>query len=95
MLRDTVLRLTATEYRLLVALAERPNQVLPRDSLATLVRGHPDAATSRAIDVHVGRLRVKMGKPGLAAPQIVSVRGFGYKIASCTSKVSAAEDACD
>jgi hypothetical protein len=32
--------------------------------------------------VHIGRLRVKLGMGGRRAPQIISVRGFGYKIVS-------------
>lgn len=79
-----VLQLTPTEYRLLTVLAARPDQVVPRDALAKLVWGDPDTGTSRTIDVHIGRLRVKLSHGGRAAPQIVSVRGFGYKIMSQT-----------
>lgn len=80
MLAGTVLQLTPTEYRLLTVLAARPDQVVPRDALAKLVWGDPDTGTSRTIDVHIGRLRVKLSQAGRVAPQIVSVRGFGYKI---------------
>ncbi|GAC1320699.1 MAG: MtrAB system response regulator MtrA [Chloroflexota bacterium] len=83
-LAGTVLQLTPTEYRLLTVLAARPDQVVPRDALAKLVWGDPDTGTSRTIDVHIGRLRVKLSLGGRAAPQIVSVRGFGYKIMSQT-----------
>jgi two-component system alkaline phosphatase synthesis response regulator PhoP len=79
-LSGAVLQLTPTEYRLLTVLAARPDQVVPRDALAKLVWGDPDTGTSRTIDVHIGRLRVKLGQAGHSAPQIVSVRGFGYKI---------------
>ncbi len=78
----SVLQLTPTEYRLLTVLAARPEQVVPRDSLAKLVWGDPDTGTSRTIDVHIGRLRVKLSQAGRTAPQIISVRGFGYKIVS-------------
>ena len=81
-LADNVLQLTPTEYRLLTVLAARPDQVVPRDSLAKLVWGDPDTGTSRTIDVHIGRLRVKLSQAGRTAPQIISVRGFGYKIVS-------------
>ena len=53
---------------------------MPRDALAKLVWGDPDTGTSRTIDVHIGRLRVKLSQAGRMAPQIISVRGFGYKI---------------
>jgi DNA-binding response OmpR family regulator len=80
-LANAALQLTPTEYRLLTVLAARPDQVVPRDSLAKLVWGDPDTGTSRTIDVHIGRLRVKLSQGGgRMAPQIVSVRGFGYKI---------------
>src|SRR5579864_9242505 len=81
-LGDNVLQLTPTEYRLLTVLAARPDQVVPRDALAKLVWGDPDTGTSRTIDVHIGRLRVKLSQAGRNAPQIISVRGFGYKIVS-------------
>ena len=83
-LSDAVLQLTPTEYRLLTVLAARPGQVVPRDALAKLVWGDPDTGTSRTIDVHIGRLRVKLSQAGRSAPQIVSVRGFGYKIVTST-----------
>jgi two-component system response regulator MtrA len=81
-LGENLLQLTPTEYRLLTVLAARPDQVVPRDALAKLVWGDPDTGTSRTIDVHIGRLRVKLSQAGRTAPQIVSVRGFGYKIVS-------------
>jgi DNA-binding response OmpR family regulator len=81
-LGNSVLQLTPTEYRLLTVLAARPDQVVPRDALAKLVWGDPDTGTSRTIDVHIGRLRVKLSQAGHNAPQIISVRGFGYKIVS-------------
>ena len=74
------LQLTPTEFRLLVVLASRSGQVVPRDLLARQVWGDPDTGTSRTIDVHVGRLRMKLGQADRGAPHIVSVRGFGYKL---------------
>jgi DNA-binding response OmpR family regulator len=84
-LGEVVLQLTPTEYRLLTVLAARPDQVVPRDALAKLVWGDPDTGTSRTIDVHIGRLRVKLAQAGRNAPQIISVRGFGYKIVSSSA----------
>lgn len=85
-LAGNLLQLTPTEYRLLTVLAARPDQVVPRDALAKLVWGDPDTGTSRTIDVHIGRLRVKLSQGGRLAPQIISVRGFGYKIVSSVSE---------
>src|SRR5947209_1369214 len=65
------LRLTPTEYRLLAALAARPDVILSRDELAHLVWGYADAGNGRTIDVHVRRLRVKLSHTKTPAPSIV------------------------
>src|SRR5919201_2008244 len=75
------IQLTPTEYRLVSALASRPDEILSRDELATLVWGYQDASSGRTIDVHIRRLRVKLSQGPVPAPAIVAVRGFGYKIA--------------
>jgi two-component system, OmpR family, response regulator MtrA len=75
------IQLTPTEYRLVSALASRPDEILSRDDLATLVWGYQDASSGRTIDVHIRRLRVKLGQGPVPAPAIVAVRGFGYKMA--------------
>src|SRR5438067_6619152 len=74
--------LTPTEYRLLVALATRPDEVLSRETLGQLVWGYQDLGTGHLIDVHIGRLRLKLRRVSNAAPVIVTVRGKGYTIAS-------------
>jgi DNA-binding response OmpR family regulator len=80
MLGALPLHLTPTEYRLLRALASRPNEVLSREELAQQVWGYHEASNGRAVDVHVGRLRAKLAGGPVPAPAIVSVRGFGYKV---------------
>jgi DNA-binding response OmpR family regulator len=74
--------LTPTEYRLLVALATRPDEVLSREALGQIVWGYQDLGTGHLIDVHIGRLRHKLREASRAAPVIVTVRGKGYTIAS-------------
>jgi DNA-binding response OmpR family regulator len=74
--------LTPTEYRLLVALATRPDEVLSRETLGQLVWGYQDLGTGHLIDVHIGRLRLKLRKTSKVAPAITTVRGKGYTIAS-------------
>ena len=74
--------LTPTEYRLLVALASRPDEVLSRETLGQLVWGYQDLGTGHLIDVHIGRLRLKLRRSSKTAPVIVTVRGKGYTIAS-------------
>jgi DNA-binding response OmpR family regulator len=91
-LGDQQIPLTPTEYRLLAALAGRPDEILSRDELANQVWGYADASHGRTIDVHVRRLRVKLGQAGAntAAPTIVSVRGYGYKLVPEASATTAA-----
>ena len=79
-LGGTVLTLTPTEHRLLVALMSHPNHVLSRADLGQVIWDSPDVQGSRAIDTQVYRLRAKLNAGPAPAPQIVSVRGFGYKI---------------
>jgi DNA-binding response OmpR family regulator len=85
-LAGRILQLTPTEYRLLTVLAARPDQVVARDALAKLVWGDPDTGNSRTIDVHIGRLRLKLSHTGRSAPQIASVRGFGYKLVAAAGR---------
>lgn len=67
--------LTYTEFALLEYLLRSPHRAVPRgELLATVWRGGPDTGT-RTIDVHVRRLREKLG----GCLQIVTVRGVGYR----------------
>jgi DNA-binding response OmpR family regulator len=78
-----LLHLTPTEYRLLAVLAARPDEVVSRESLGQLVWGYQDIGTGHLIDVHVGRLRLKLrDSQKVTSPVIETVRGRGYKLAS-------------
>jgi DNA-binding response OmpR family regulator len=72
--------LTRTEYRLLAMLAKEPERVFSRAELAKIIWGSDVLEESRAVDVHIRRLRAKLEPFGTAAPPIVTVRGFGYKL---------------
>jgi two-component system phosphate regulon response regulator PhoB len=73
------MNLTATEYRLLELLVERRGRVQSRPQLLeTVWDAQPDIQT-RTVDMHVQRLRAKMGDDG---PLIETVRGFGYRFRS-------------
>lgn len=72
--------LTPTENRLLTALASEPERVYSRDELAGVLWGYDSLGESRAVDVHIRRLRAKLEPFGDEAPPIVTVRGFGYKL---------------
>jgi DNA-binding response OmpR family regulator len=80
--------LTPTEYRLLVALARRTDEVLSRETLGQLVWGYQDVGTGHLIDVHMGRLRLKLRRASRSAPVIITIRGRGYTISAETSEHS-------
>ncbi|MGZ8501231.1 MAG: response regulator transcription factor [Candidatus Limnocylindrales bacterium] len=74
--------LTALEFRLLAALLEANGRVLNRDQLLDAVYGRDaDAVLDRTIDVHVGRLRDKLGDPAERPRFVVTIRGVGYRAA--------------
>ena len=69
-------RLTRREFELLQFLVENRNRVLSRDRLLERVWGYDHAVETRSVDVHVGRLRAKLGPAGA---QIETVIGLGYR----------------
>ena len=75
-----VVHLTPTEFRLIVALANRPDEVLSREQLGQIVWGYDDVGNGHLIDVHIGRLRGKLRQVSPGAAIIVTVRGRGYRI---------------
>jgi DNA-binding response OmpR family regulator len=72
---DEPVRLTATEARLLSELARNAGIVLSRDSLLESVWGYEWGGDTRLVDVHIQRLRSKIG-----TARIETVRGAGYKL---------------
>lgn len=72
-----VLRLTLTEYNLLVCLLRNPGRVLSRRQLLDAAWGEQYQGGERTVDTHIGRLRKKLGKAG---QRIQTVRGMGYKL---------------
>ncbi len=70
------IRLTRREFELLKFLVENRNRVLSRDRLLERVWGYDRSIETRSVDVHVGRLRAKLGAAG---PQIETVVGLGYR----------------
>jgi DNA-binding response OmpR family regulator len=69
-------RLTRREFELLRHLIDHRNRVQSRDRLLERVWGYDAAAETRAVDVHIGRLRAKLGTAGR---QIETVVGLGYR----------------
>lgn len=70
-------RLTATEFKLLVLLAQRRGRVQTRETLLEEVWGYNPDMDTRTVDTHVHRLREKLGPAGA---YIETVRGAGYRI---------------
>ncbi len=74
--------LTRVEFRLLVTLVEAGGRVLTRDQLLDAVYGADQAEVlDRTVDVHVGRLRDKLGDDADAPRYVATVRGIGYRAA--------------
>ncbi len=77
-LRGEPLDLTYKEFELLKALATSPNRVFTRELLLSDVWGYDYYGGSRTVDVHIRRLRAKLGPEHEG--MIVTVRGVGYKL---------------
>ena len=68
--------LTKTEFELLILLAKQHDKILSRDDIIKIVWHETPYITERTVDVHIARLRKKMGKYGSV---IVNRSGYGYK----------------
>ncbi len=75
---DRMLDLTYKEFELLHFLAKHPSRVFTRDQLLTEVWGTDYFGGTRTVDVHVRRLRAKLGEHEAL---ISTVRGVGYGFA--------------
>jgi len=72
----SAVRLTRREFELLRYLVQNKNRVVSRDRLLERVWGYERLVETRSVDVHVGRLRGKLGQAGR---QIETVVGLGYR----------------
>jgi len=79
-LRGETLDLTLKEYELLCYLASHPGQVFTRAALLNSVWGYEYFGGTRTVDVHIRRLRAKLGDWG--EQMIQTVRGVGYRFAA-------------
>src|SRR6185312_12844461 len=77
-LRGRPLELTYKEFELLKFLAQHPGRVFTREQLVTEVWGYDFFGGTRTVDVHVRRLRAKLGPEHEAL--IGTVRNVGYKV---------------
>lgn len=74
---EELVRLTATEYKLLEYFLVRPHQVIAREELLEGVWEARVDPNSNVVDAHVARLRTKL-RDIHGAPQIETARGFGF-----------------
>lgn len=72
------LALTGAEFQLLLELARRAGEVVDKATLTAVALGRRLERFDRSVDVHVSRVRHKLGAASVHAPRIESVRGVGY-----------------
>jgi two-component system OmpR family response regulator len=81
-----VVALSGGEYRLLKVLLERPNRALSRDQLLTLTQGREADPLDRSIDLHISRLRQKLGDDARSPRLIKTMRNEGYLLAATVKR---------
>jgi two-component system phosphate regulon response regulator PhoB len=74
--KGTPIRLTSTEFKLLVELASKRGRVQTRERLLDKVWGYTYEGYARTVDTHIRRLREKLGPSG---DYIETIRGTGYR----------------
>jgi two-component system response regulator CpxR len=73
-----VVDLTAVEFNLLDVLLREAGRVVTRDELAKIALGRLFSPYDRSIDMHISKLRKKLGEDGKGGERIKTVRGVGY-----------------
>lgn len=74
------LDLTDVEFLLLEALMQSPGKVVNREELSQAVLGRPFDPFDRSLDMHVSRLRRKLGHVNAGRHQVKTIRGVGYQL---------------
>jgi Response regulators consisting of a CheY-like receiver domain and a winged-helix DNA-binding domain len=82
--------LTRVEFRLLHTILEADGRVLSRDQLLDAIYGQDQAdVLDRTVDVHIGRLRDKLGDDADRPRYVATVRGVGYRAAPASGESTA------
>ena len=76
---DKAVQLSSTEFELLVYLLRHHGQVLSREQILSAVWGYEHDPATNVVDVYIGYLRRKLGRPEDPAP-IYTVRAVGYRL---------------
>ena len=74
--------ITAYEFALLYALARNAGRALSREQMLDLAKGNADESFERSVDVHVSRLRNKLGDDARRPTLLKTVRGIGYLLSA-------------
>jgi DNA-binding response OmpR family regulator len=74
-------RLTPSEFKLLLLLAEQPERVFSRREIMQHLWDSDYVGDQRACDIHISNLRQKLERDPGRPERIVTVRGVGYKLA--------------
>jgi two-component system response regulator RegX3 len=78
---DEPKRLTPSEFKLLLLLAEQPERVFSRREIMQHLWDSEYVGDQRACDIHISNLRQKLERDPARPEHIVTVRGVGYKLA--------------
>jgi DNA-binding response OmpR family regulator len=78
---DGVVELTAREWLVLECLVRRVGLIVPKERLQQAVAGPDHDTTANAVEVHISRLRAKLG----TAAVVRSLRGLGYRLEDAKS----------
>lgn len=78
--REEPILLTATEFRLLTAMARRPGHVFSRAQLQDILYGDDPGASDRTIDAHIKNLRRKLELDPSNPTIVTTVHGVGYRV---------------
>jgi two-component system, OmpR family, alkaline phosphatase synthesis response regulator PhoP len=76
---DTQVDLSATEFAILIFLAQHPGQVFSRQQIINAIKGESYPVTDRAVDVQILGIRRKLDAAG-AGDVIETIRGVGYRM---------------
>ncbi|WP_213818777.1 response regulator transcription factor [Garciella nitratireducens] len=80
LLKDKEIHLTPKEYDLLYLLAQHPEQVFPRENLLEKIWGYDYFGDTRTVDMHIQRIRKKIGDHSSNPKYLQTVFGVGYKM---------------
>ena len=76
--KGKTLHLTPVEFRLLWLLAIKPGEVVSRETLFLQALGREENPFDRSLDIHISRLRKKLGPRPDGSDRLKSIRGEGY-----------------